>query len=474
MITREIINKNIKFHDVILNPDKSVSIETFDFNHLSNEIDRYKNILVSIGAVKGSTVVIGEVISLAQTAMIFACAELGIIITVIDNPWKTQNNGHFLNTKLKLVLPINYMMTEKEDYTFTNAKTKFFADIVTKPVIAEKYESDYTHNPAILAEPEALCLKCTSSGTTGEPKLITHNHKFMSELIIRNSKMFYGSAAIIANLNHGSSFATYFLPCLASEKVTDFYHIPKMTFDSADLPLVFKHLRSKSINIDHVMFPYIKAIDGFLAHDSEQPECILYTLGYIKKEWFQFIGTKIKDVISIFGTNETSGPLFINQATDPDFDDISYKTLDSFYDIRLNEKNELLVYMPHYNKIVETGDIFEFKDSKYFFMRRNFIPRINDLEVDIDKYTAWLNERCKAELVIDVYKNLIYLVFWKEKKQDVLNELDHMMREDSDGLHFINKVDTLDPNDFYTGIKLDKQLLIDHFRQKNWIIMSGN
>lgn len=462
MITREIINKNIRFHDVRFVEGNSPKINSYDYEYLCRQIDRYKNILTQAGVKQNYSIVIGEYVSLNQTAMVFACGELGLSVTIIDNP-----NRNFLNTKLKLLLPVHYLLTEEELYTYENPKTKVLMEVVNKTIIGELYDQDNSINNILLCKPDTVFLKCTSSGTTGTPKLITHTHNFMHDLVERNSNMFFGGAGMIANLNHGSSFATYFLPCLASNKVTDFYHISNVIekADTKKLVETLSYLKQKDIFINHIMFPYTQFVDDFLKYKTDNKETILYTLGFINSAWINFIGSNVKDIISIFGSNETSGPTLINQGSDIDFNSKMYKTIDSFYDLTLNSKNELVVYIKQYDKIVETGDIFELINSKYNFIKRDFIPRINDLEVDVQKYNIWLNKKCKGEIVVDVYKNQIYLVLWENTNPAIIDEFIQLLRVDSNGLHTIQHYAILDKNDFYTGVKLDHQLIRDYFRQ---------
>jgi hypothetical protein len=227
-------------------------------------------------------------------------------------------------------------------------------------------------------------------------------------------------------------------------------------------------LREQDVDINHVMFPYSSMIDEFLSYDGNNGECILYTLSVIKKEWVEHTKTKkIKDVISIFGTNETSGTVMINQATDHDFSENTYKKLDDFYGIHITEKNELEVGMPIYNKRVPTGDAFVKHGDKFLHLGRSNLYRINDLELDVNKYTAMLKKECDGDIIVDTNKNSIYIVLWDKTVNDqIVKDINRVMREDSADLHFVSKYDYLIQSDFLTGVKVDRQILREYFRTK--------
>lgn len=471
LITREIINKNIRFHDVLVDLNGEIDVKSYTYNHLSEMIDRYKNLLFANGARPGYSAVVGEQISLSQTAFVFACAELGVNITIIDQPHgkNPKPNTYVpgsISTKLKLMLPITYLLSVDRDYTVTNDKTRILMDVCKKTILADEFPVNIEPNDKILAKPDSIFLRCTSSGTTDTPKVLEHTHEFMSDLIKRNSKMFYGKMGVIANLNHGSSPATFFLPGLVSENVTDLYHMQANIPNKLSSALA--RLREQDVDINHVMFPYSSMIDEFLSYDGNNSECILYTLSVIKKEWVEHTKTKkIKDVISIFGTNETSGTVMINQATDHDFSENTYKKLDDFYGIHITEKNELEVGMPIYNKRVPTGDAFVKHGDKFLHLGRSNLYRINDLELDVNKYTAMLKKECDGDIIVDTNKNSIYIVLWdKTANNQIVKDIDRVMREDSADLHFVSKYDYLAQSEFLTGVKVDRQILREYFRTK--------
>ena len=76
LITREILNKNIKYYDMKHNRIR-------DYDYLREDIDRFKNILVDHGAVAGQTVFNFLKDSRIISSFI-ACCELGLITCVCD------------------------------------------------------------------------------------------------------------------------------------------------------------------------------------------------------------------------------------------------------------------------------------------------------------------------------------------------------------------------------------------------------
>lgn len=467
LISREIINKNIKFHDVSFHDENSLHIETFNFTELSDLIDKYKFLLLKNNAKEGHSAVIGELTNIYQIALVFACAEIGVSISIVDNPnvvvGKIKNAVNAINEKTKILLPINFLLYKNNSHS--NDKIELLRKVCLHTLVMDNYELDVVDTHPISAKNESIFLKCSSSGTTDTPKLINHNHAFMHDLIKRNSSMFFGKTAMIANLNHGSSPATYFLPALASDKVTDFYNFTHS--DSKKLTKIINLLYNSNLKINHLMLPYTKLIDDLLIEPVNLQDCIIYTLGVIKSEWLNFLNVKIKDVISIFGTSETSGHLMINQASDIDFAENSYKVLDDFYKIEINSKNQLEVVSPVYNNVTITGDTFKFENGKYFHLARSNLYRINDLNLDIIKYKKLIKTLGNADLILDLEKEKIYLAIWDHSLSlDVLSIIDNTLKEDSNGLHFISDYDFLKYEDFLTGIKLDAQLLREYFRSK--------
>lgn len=467
MISRNLINKNIKFHDVTFE-NNSVHIDSFSYDDLEKLIDRYKNILTLRGAKPGYSAVIGFPVSVAQTALVFACAELGITITIVDYPHGKHSKPNTyvpgsIDTKLSLMLPITLLLSTNSKYTLNNDKTRILMDVCNSTLLLDEIESNNYKNEIALSKPDTVFLKCTSSGTTTTPKVITHTHEFMSKLIVRNSKMFYGKMAMIANLNHGSSPATFFLPGMASTEVTDFYHICPSS-DAAHFGSICEHLSNLGVHLNHVMFPYSHLIDQFFNTETKLKECYFYTLSIIKNEWLKFINIKIKDIISIFGTNETSGALMINQASDIDFKENTYKLFDNFYKINITEKNELQVIMPIYEKTILTGDSFRQSENKFEHLGRSNLYRVNDLEINVDSINKFVQRQCNGEILVDLIKDSLYLILWEDVDYNLVKIIDSKLREMSGDLHYISKFAVLKQENFMTGVKVDRQLLREYFR----------
>lgn len=467
IISRELINKNIKFHDCIIN--NSPSLKTYDYTYLSSLIDAYKNLLLSKGAKVRRSVVIGTQSRIEQIAMVLACAELGMTVTIVSNPLPllghgTQivkhQHGVSISKQYERMLPIDFFLVCDDQCT---DKFQLFKDTCRLTIEINKETLDYTPNNTILATDDTVFLKCPSSGTTGTPKIIEHTHGFFSQLVLRNSKMFYGKMGMLTNLNHGSSPGTYFIPGLVSENVTDMYNIRVLNNSLEDTA---KYTKELNITLEHIMVPYTTLIDSFLNSEYLLPECTLYTLGIIRKLWISKLGTKMKDVISIFGSNETSGATLINQATDSDFAENTYKKIDDFYELILTPDNELEVKMPVYNTIVPTKDIFTIIDNgKYAHCGRSNLYRINDLEIDISEYQKDLDSKIKSELIVDTTKDRIYVAIWdKTVNSSIIESLDKKMKLQSNNRHFISKYECLDYNSFLSGIKLDKEAIREYFR----------
>lgn len=484
IITREIINKNILFHDVC----SDGTITTCDYNSLSNHIDFFKNFLLNSGVKVQDSICLGRWNgnggNIFQIAQIFACFELGIKIVISDYLTKFILNNDLdikYDSKTKCLLPIEFFLHNE---TISCDKSQYLKKIATKSLKSGNltYMNKYKYikkNNFIFTKEDFIATKSATSGTTGAPKCIQHTHEFLSALINRNSKNFSEIYINSYNLNHGSSIFCYAIPAISSKNVTDFYNIlPWHSWYQTNREGVFEFCNTfiKINQESHMMLPNNEVIDlffNFIKDNNYKFEnLIVHTLGYIKKSWTKEVYEKnfVKDIISNFGSNETSGPVFLNKSSFNNHKFNEYELIDDFFKVYI-KNSELLVTLPIYDKVVKMNDHFKMVNGKFVHIGRSDLIRINDLEVIDEHYQSFVEKYFTAEVIYDQVKSEIYLAIWKNYNEniplnEVVNEINNYMLRFSGGSHKINKFDLLNYSDFVNGIKLDKEMIREYFRNK--------
>lgn len=450
IVTRELINKSIIFRD-------SLSLDCpYTYEDLSKDIDAYKNLLqYKYNATVGQSALIGEQSGRRQLALVFACLELGLTITIVDYGRKDDFQDDYFDPKTMILLPIDFFIVSNGEIT---SKFKFFSKVCGTTILLDDEQLEYSSNDSICAEPNTVLLKCTSSGTTGTPKRIMHTHEFIFALVMRNAKMFDGVIGQAFNLSHGSSLATFFLPTLFSETVTEY-----INFSLSDIETILEQL-----NLDHLMLPYPDMIEQFIEQysSSSKSGIRLYSLTYIRDEWQLHIQKgKIKDIISFFGSNETSGPTLINKVSYDDFNRRRYHKVDDFYNLEINN-TELIVTLPIYGTKIQTKDEFVSDGKTFVHLGRNDFYRINGTFFLESSYQRVVKDRIKGDLVFDFVRNEIYLAIWElDNHEEKISEIQDTLKDRSDGAHYISKYAELSYDDFLSGIKLDQELLREYFRR---------
>ena len=454
VVTRNLINKQIKFEDQQKDGNQPIG---YNFKTLSREIDAYKNLLESHGAKKGESAIIGRPPGITQTALVFACLELGVSLAIIDySRGDCFNSYKYMDPKTNIILPIEYFIVYNREDT---DKFNFFEKHCEKTICISEFEKqkDYTPNNEVYADSDTIIMKCTSSGTTGTPKKVEHTHNFFHDLIKRNSTFFDKNVGLAFNLNHGSSLATYFFPALYSRNVEKFVNL--VPFGTDEVAYID---RLKNFRLDHLMFPYKHYLDVIARINS--PQTTYYTLSVIPSS---LKGQKYyKDIISIFGSNETSGPVFVNNINNANFLENSYFKIDDFYKINLIDKS-LNVTLPVYNKTIDTNDKFYINENgAYIFLGRDDITRINGRNVPKEEYNSIVQKYLDADLVYDYVYQDIYLAVWKnvENLDTYVKRINSKLNSKSRGKHTIKKYKVIDKKEFLTGVKLDQELLREFFR----------
>ena len=215
---------------------------TYDYTDLCCLIDRYKNLLtIKYDAQKGQTVM-NALTGFHATALFLATSELGMItivasVTSSSKRLYYKSKREWIDSKTESMMPINFIISRNrrrdifvsDDQTGKGSEEKFYCDVAEKLIDIDEIEqwNDITPNNVRRADVDTVLMRCCSSGTTGTPKKIEHTHGFMRNLGERNSLSFYGSVVATRRFMHGSSFATFFLPTLMSQRVTDIYSAPR-------------------------------------------------------------------------------------------------------------------------------------------------------------------------------------------------------------------------------------------------------
>ncbi len=211
-------------------------------------------------------------------------------------------------------------------------------------------------------------------------------------------------------------------------------------------------------------------IDGFIEasirNNIRWPNLNVQTLSYIQEKSKQAIKSNvIRSITSIFGSNETSGPVFSayidRQNTNQDSS--LFDHIDDFYKIKLYDGGLLGVTLPVYDNEIITNDLFEQQGVFYKHKGRSDLIKIDGEILDI-KIINDLNEKNPAAYIVtDTIRNCLYLAFWDTVDESLEIEYDNFFKNNFNRIN-IKKSTVLNKRKFLTGIKIDNELLREYFR----------
>jgi hypothetical protein len=212
----------------------------------------------------------------------------------------------------------------------------------------------------------------------------------------------------------------------------------------------------------------IQAIDKM---EKGLPNATMIILTFINPKWLDVVKKgKLKKIISVFGCSETGGGLFLPYI-DKDTVDFDPKFLrkptTGFFEIK--EVNGMLtVTLPNGN-VVETEDIVEEKDEGFYFVRKNRLKKINDVEInplDIVQLLEDTYSRNRFEIVVDEIRNMLYIV-----TDDKAMASDGSIKDKVDKFYMgnvtLNRVIYMPEFGYATvAIKPDREKLLEYINEK--------
>lgn len=478
-ITRNFISDNFIFTDI-----QDDSKKTYNKQSLIEKINYWKYILkYQYNAVSKESILIGlQVVDINYFAIIIAAAELSLRIVVVDyNRTDKFENIDYTDPKTKALAPIDIFLHDFTDAALESnrgyAKFVFFKkmsnrtystkDCFNFQINSTLYEKLSTLQP----DPSDILFRVTSSGTTDAPKVIEHSHEFIFEISQRNSKNYSGIALHVSNLNHGASASVTLLPLLASNRVTRHLFYDSGNVESIDG--LIRHLENYKDDLGYLSFPYPFLIDKFIEISREKnirwPKLDLITLSYILPSAKLAVRDGIfKSITSIFGSNETLGPLFINRSDQSvwDIDPKNFTKPDDFYNIELSKEGKITVTVPVYNKKIVTNDYFEKQGEIFIHRGRSDMFRINGETLNLKFINDYNSTNTNTYIVVDTVNHCLYLACWQDLALEKINQIKQEIEDKFERIK-ITKVDRLDKSNFYYGIKIDNELLREYFRTYN-------
>lgn len=456
IITRDWIND-----DIALTTTKSYSK-----NDLIGMINYWKHRLLNEGASYGDKIGIAiPSMEVSHIAISFAAYELGLRQVILPKPIIEQECK---NPKCNSHLPLDFFVyCLPHDQTFEIAKNHYIRNSKISIEIPSSFDEQSQIETKVLCNENTDILLCTSSGTTGDPKLISQTHKFFFDLCSFNwSVLGFSNESKILHLssfNHGSSLGVFYLPTLHVCK-EHFFYFDAVTNKSMEYSII-DMCRKKQIT--HMLSPNASMTDALISEienfDFDLPDLTIMVLSFINPRWEKIVKrSKIKKIVSIFGCSETSGPLFLptlDRSTENFRPRNLGKPVKGFHKIEVKDSH-LLVTMPD-GSIIDTGDIVT---DDYQLIGKSKLPRIDDVEINVLDVIELLEQfvsRNKIEVVIDEIQNIIFVLTEVSLNPVTVGNL----LRDRYGIDIPTKiVEVSSLSLFITGIKPDREKIISYLR----------
>lgn len=420
--------------------------------------------------------------------LFFALAELGVKMLLIpDYPvldsGRTDKMDAYLSVhgKVDLFILDNEASKSPRLLALTNyyGKKTIVSDIFNSYAIKDN-DVYCKMRDNIYATPDSTITVTTTSGSTGQPKLVSYSHRQLFRNANRNSKVYefvsHDRACHSRNMHHPYVLIDFFLPAL---RVVENHYSFVVSIDSATDDEVTRFIDFiKTNQISRLAFSHRpmmeRTMDHMISHGTTFEHDFTITLGgqYVPKKYLDYVKkTKISKIIAILGTTETLSPLLIKNITQ-NTDANTYEENfigwppDDNYQYRL-ENQRLIVSCPDYfDDDITLDDKFQGSvDHGFYHLGRENFYRINHIDFKLSDVINLVRAELDGEfdICMDPHYQNIYLAVWNGTVD--FAALNASMQQN---LKFQFKdYACLDKSLYTNGFKLDQNLLRSHFREKS-------
>jgi hypothetical protein len=339
-------------------------------------IDRVKTLLSNAGVRKGDLVTIAIIIvDITHIASIFACAELGLRIFILDSP-ATKESLPF--TKLALHGPSDYYL-----YSTNEDTTEIYNGLHDEMLgrygglgIDATAEPDYINFPTVEVLPTDPFLVSSTSGTTGASRPITFSHQEVYDISKRNIDVFwFGEDAKVIhsrNLHHASAILTHLFPALMNAYSHSSFAIGHDLSHAEDVDLMIGLKDLQWVPPSNIMIPNKEELYDFLETfgGAFKRTVNINMCGFVLDEEFVDLAREYNVCFqSHYGSIDTAIPLLINRV---DKDSIVIPNslgvlCDDFYNTTL-ENGRMKVEHPFWDAPRYMDDHIEMVDDQYILM----------------------------------------------------------------------------------------------------------
>ena len=363
-------------------------------NDVYHEIDKTKNLLINAGAKKGDLVTIGiMVVDITHIGAIFACAELGLKVFILDSP-ATLESLPF--TKLALHGPSDFHIHNSQEPTehiyngLHDEMMKRYGGVGIDVLEGD----DTTYRTGEEVYPSDPFIVSSTSGTTGPSKPVLFSHEETMTLSERNAKVFEfkTKSKVIhsRNLHHVSAMLTHLLPALMYGHCHSSFAIGHdgSYLDTPDYRDGVADMHKETPS--HIMIPNKKELHNFLSmirspfkYTAVEPkqECVMNInmCGFAMDEEFVQIARDYNVCfMSHYGSIDTAIPLLVNRV---DKDSVIVENSlgvlpDDYYKTTL-ENGRMKVEHPLWDEPRYLEDDLEYVDGYYIIHPK----KRNDIEI---------------------------------------------------------------------------------------------
>jgi acyl-CoA synthetase (AMP-forming)/AMP-acid ligase II len=499
IISRHFLRQDLEYHE---------DDQIYRYDDFVDSINKWKNILYYQYNMRPgmSACFIDMSVYFEYCTLFIAAAELGIrTLCIPERPKTPDGRVPKLDQVINEIGLPDLMYYYSEESIVLQAKTmampqmalvnmaaRYSSNLMTFDDYVNYNAADYDKalNDQILATEENILSWTTTSGTTGDPKPIEYNHRQLYDIAQRNAQVFGFdqpgiSVSHTRNMHHAAILMANFLPAFGWAQ---YHHSLRTDYNQTDVEFAEQFVdfvNRKGTN--KVLLPFSLMLEAVFSYIKKNNikfnhafDVIVGGFNITKTYVEAFQATNINKIMSMFGSNETLGPVLvriIDHNTGVDNYDPTFlgTPVDDMYNIRITDQQLIAVTCPVlFNDEIVMGDMAQGNDvTGYYHLGRPNITKLRFNEVEF--YVNEIRELIKSimpdlrfEVVADTIGQKLYVAVWQGTMDiDLLNQ---RMMERYDRLT-ISDWDYLNLMD-YDKFKIDVPALIEYFRNKGTVVIN--